>query len=40
MHTTTGLDQENNVPDKAKDTQSAGVPGKHGRLSILKNNRY
>ena len=26
MHTKTGFDQENNAPDNAKDTQSAGVP--------------
>lgn len=26
MHTKTGFDQENRAPDKAKDTQSAGLP--------------
>lgn len=26
MHTKTGFVQENNAPDNAKDTQSAGVP--------------
>jgi len=26
VHTKTGFDQQNNAPDKAKETQSAGVP--------------
>lgn len=26
MYTKAGLDQENNAPDRAKETQSAGVP--------------
>lgn len=26
MYTSAGLDQENNAPDKAKETQSTGVP--------------
>lgn len=25
-HTSAGLDQENNAPEKANETQSAGVP--------------
>lgn len=36
VHTKAGRDQENSVPDRPKDTQSAGVPANRERITINK----